>query len=474
MKSICKKIVAVVLAFAITVSFSGISAYAAEADYQTSANADGTVTVTKYIGTETAVTIPDTIGGAAVTAIGDSAFYGTDVASVTVPASVKSVGANAFAYCVGLTEVNYAEGSTLTSVGASAFSKCSKYSVVTLPESVTAVGNSAFSNMGKISFTTAAKDIKYADKVFDSTTVNKLSCRQGSTTDSLLKSKAKSVQYIGPYAVKQSVSVKVSATVELKIAQVEGDVTWATSDETIATVENGIVTGVDEGEATITAVNQGQTVTFKVKVVNLAVKPAYTKVSVGYTTTLKLAVPKGRESEIKWKSSNTKIATVSKKGVVKGVNVGNATIHAEYAGRKYSSVVTVRANQKKVASYSTNAAKYSSGAVGFCEVIKTSSGYTVKGHFINGSNVKAKYIKGLKVTIKAGKKVLATKTVKKLKLNAKAKKTKEITIKFTGKEVKKSVDLPKTKSVKVTRTGGKFYFTKKTTITKTVTKKVDE
>jgi len=43
-------------------------------DYTT--NADNSLTITRYSGTNAAVTIPSTIDGLSVTAIGDFAFYG--------------------------------------------------------------------------------------------------------------------------------------------------------------------------------------------------------------------------------------------------------------------------------------------------------------------------------------------------------------------------------------------------------------
>ncbi|MCR4716634.1 MAG: leucine-rich repeat domain-containing protein [Lachnospiraceae bacterium] len=472
MKKSFKAVVAIVLTFLLAFQVSGLTVNAEDSDYTVKANADGTVTITKYNGAIGAIEIPETINGASVDAIGSSVFYGTDITSVTIPKTVKTIGESAFAYCVSLSKVNIAEGSELKTVKASAFNKCSKVKEIVLPESVTKVGKEAFANMGKIKFTTAARDIDYANKAFDSTTVTELSCRQGSTTDSFLSSKASDVNYIGPYATKTEVSVKVANTVTIKLKQTEGEVTWKSNDESVATVEDGVVTGVSKGSTKIKATNQGETVTVKVTVTKLSMKPAYVKVTAGYKTTLSLDVPE--TDKIVWSSGNKKIATVNSKGKVTGKKTGNVTIYGKYNGKKYSSVVTVQANEKSLASYSTNAYGYSSGAVGFSKVVKTSTGYKVYGHFINGTYNKAKYIKNLKVTIKVNGKVVASKTVKKLKLNAKSKSTKSITITFSKSDTKKSADLVNAKSVTATRTGGQFYFTQTKTITKTVTKKANE
>lgn len=67
-----------------------------------------TGTITGYNGTDTVVVIPSKINGVTVTTIGTDAFLGLNITSVTIPASVTEIGANAFADCTNLTSVNYA------------------------------------------------------------------------------------------------------------------------------------------------------------------------------------------------------------------------------------------------------------------------------------------------------------------------------------------------------------------------------
>jgi hypothetical protein len=67
-----------------------------EADFQTQANDDGSVTITKYSGWDKDIAIPGKIGGKAVTAIGEDAFKSADLTSVTIPDSVKIIEKSAF------------------------------------------------------------------------------------------------------------------------------------------------------------------------------------------------------------------------------------------------------------------------------------------------------------------------------------------------------------------------------------------
>ena len=67
-----------------------------------------TGTIKKYNGKDAVVNIPSEINGTPVTTIGNAAFRDSSVTSVTIPASVTEIGANAFAGCTNLTSVNYA------------------------------------------------------------------------------------------------------------------------------------------------------------------------------------------------------------------------------------------------------------------------------------------------------------------------------------------------------------------------------
>ena len=74
-----------------------------------------------------------------------------------------------------------------------------------------------------------------------------------------------------------------------------------------------------------------------------AAAPAINKtkatIKVGKKVKLKI---KNTNQTVKWKSSNKKVATVSKKGVVKGKAAGKVTITATVGGKKYKCKVKVK------------------------------------------------------------------------------------------------------------------------------------
>ena len=84
--------------------------------------------ITGYSGTDTDVVIPAEIAGAPVTSIGDRAFYGAGLTSVTIPASVTSIGDYAFCTCTSLPSVTIP--ASVTSIGKSSFLCCTSLTEV--------------------------------------------------------------------------------------------------------------------------------------------------------------------------------------------------------------------------------------------------------------------------------------------------------------------------------------------------------
>jgi hypothetical protein len=102
---------------------------------------NGTVAITGYTGPDGDVIIPGTLDGFPVASIGDSAFKGRGVISVTIPDSVTRIGKSAFSSCHSLSNVVMPESA---SIGDWAFARCYSLTEITIPGSVTRIGEGMF------------------------------------------------------------------------------------------------------------------------------------------------------------------------------------------------------------------------------------------------------------------------------------------------------------------------------------------
>ena len=164
---------------------------------------------------------------------------------------------------------------------------------------------------------------------------------------------------------KTTASVTKGKTLQLTATVTPGNATkkevkWDTSDKNVATVsDNGLVTAKSAGTATITCTAQdgsGVKATCKITVKNPVVK--VTKVTLNKTTatlapketlTLKATVTptNATNKAVTWKSSNTKIATVSSSGKVTAKAAGTVTITCrakDGSGKKATCKITVYTN----------------------------------------------------------------------------------------------------------------------------------
>ena len=77
-----------------------------------------------------------------VTYIGEYAFKGSGLTSITIPDNIISIGEHAFAWCNNLPSVTI--GNSVTSIGEGAFYGCKNLTSITIPNSVTSIGERAF------------------------------------------------------------------------------------------------------------------------------------------------------------------------------------------------------------------------------------------------------------------------------------------------------------------------------------------
>ncbi|HXP62589.1 MAG TPA: leucine-rich repeat domain-containing protein [Dongiaceae bacterium] len=119
--------------------------------------ANGSVTITGFAGVGPgSATIPSTIDGLPVTAIGFGVFRGSLLTSVTIPDSIITIGDYAFDGCANLTQVSIPD--SVTSIGAVAFSLCGLTSI-TFPNSITNLGADALAGCGYLTNVTLPDNI---------------------------------------------------------------------------------------------------------------------------------------------------------------------------------------------------------------------------------------------------------------------------------------------------------------------------
>lgn len=105
---------------------------------------NGTITIMGYTGPGGAVTIPSTINGLPVTAIGTGAWLGhSELTSITIQDNVSSIGMQAFQGCGNLNSVTI--GKSVTRIGNDAFDSCSNLTSVRISNGVTVIAENAFS-----------------------------------------------------------------------------------------------------------------------------------------------------------------------------------------------------------------------------------------------------------------------------------------------------------------------------------------
>lgn len=123
----------------------------------------------------------------------------------------------------------------------------------------------------------------------------------------------------------------------------------------------------------------------------------------GKTVTLK-ATSNDKDAKATFTSSNTKVATVSSTGVVKGVKAGTATITASYGNAKATCKVTVKAPSVKFAKKTATVYKGKTATVKATLTGVSSVKYTSSNKKVATVNSKTGAVKGLKagtVTITA-------------------------------------------------------------------------
>jgi len=156
-----------------------------------------------------------------------------------------------------------------------------------------------------------------------------------------------------PLALNQSsITIRVGDKGRLDCIGGTGEIVWSSSNDQIASVEGGTITGVAGGTVTITAASGEETATCQVKVEGDPwVNPNAGNLKLNKTdftfwandpadgVTLKV---KGTDSAVVWASADTSVATVSDSGVVKWAGKGTTTVTATVDGVTLECIVRAK------------------------------------------------------------------------------------------------------------------------------------
>ncbi len=293
--------------------------------------------------------------------IGSYAFYDCDsITKAVIPDSVTSLGSYAFYGCDKLAEIDFGIGLTAipdsafrqipaltkvilprfaTTVAANAFAEDTKLREVTIPSTVTSIQTNSFSYPTKLTVygiagsyaEQHAKERKMTFVAVDGTKVDSIAFKQS----------------VYEFSASGSGSYFIPEMEILPKESVE-PITFTSSDESIATVNNGKVTFKGFGTATITATTaSGKTAACTVKI-NRAVSGVrldYSKLSLktGETAALTATVypSNAANKAVKWISSAPDVASVDQTGKITALKPGITTITVETEDGGYTATCNV-------------------------------------------------------------------------------------------------------------------------------------
>ena len=225
----------------------------------------------------TSINIPNS-----VTAIGEAAFSRcTRLASINIPNSVTTIGYGTFSGCIGLTSIGIPN--SITTIGDAAFEGCSGLTSIDIGNSVTSIGSYAFSECTEL--TSIYCFAATPPECFDYYTFGTYSAMLRVPAASLAAYFTHPVwgqfeNIVGDAVAPTGISIskdsmevplgeqfELTATVTPANASIK-EVTWYSTDTTVAIVENGAMTPVGFGECDIVAMCFGMQAICHVAVTN--------------------------------------------------------------------------------------------------------------------------------------------------------------------------------------------------------------
>ncbi|MBQ9950341.1 MAG: leucine-rich repeat protein, partial [Clostridia bacterium] len=329
-------------------------------------NKDKSVLVT-YPSAANDVTISDS-----VQTIGDWALaHCTSLMSIEMP-NVQTIGDCAIAICTSLESV---EMPNVQTIGKEAFSSCVSLTSVEIPN-VQTIDDYAFfyCESLKSAYFYSDAPTSFGEDVFEGCaydfTIYYASGTQGWTTPTwngypAYPFDANGVSVTGVTLDKTEATLEIGETVQLIATVIPEDatnknVTWKSSDESIATVdENGLVTAISAGTVTITVTteNKGFTANCEVTVFDSTVSvtgvtldKTEATLEIGETVQLIATVTPedATNKNVTWKSSDESIATVDENGLVTAISAGTVTITVTTEDGGFTANCEVTVNPDKI------------------------------------------------------------------------------------------------------------------------------
>ncbi|MGN1166281.1 MAG: leucine-rich repeat protein, partial [Lachnospiraceae bacterium] len=277
-----------------------------------------------------------------VITVNDRAFYDCDaLTDINIPNSVTSIGTYCFANCEALNNITLGTGIGI--IPAYAFYQCPALESIVLPYRVTSIGEYAFANNTKlvsvfiprnttsIDTTTFSYPSRMTIYGITGTYAETFANEQGITFVNQEVNATEATLSASNLTINKG--EKETLTLKVLPADFTDEVTWKSSDTSVATVTDaGVVTAVATGTATIKVTVGSVSASCKVTVIQPVTGISLNKTSLSLealdTYQLKATVSPttAADKTVTWTSSEPNVATVDESGLVTALSKGTTKV----------------------------------------------------------------------------------------------------------------------------------------------------
>ena len=280
-----------------------------------------------------------------VQSIEDSAFaYCEKLETIRLPNSLRQIPNRLFYNCSSLTSINWPV--SLEEIGSNAFDGCASLKVGELPKTLKEIGQYAFRNNDAIQTLTIPDYVNYvgSSAFFDCDSLTSINFGNGLTSirDNTFRHCDKLDSVIFPYFMESIGSSAFAECTDLSSITVPRK-TNSIASNAFSYPTKMTVYGVSGTYAESFAKDQGMTfVSQEVYAEKVSFESSDVRMNRGSTFSLNPSIsPASFTDAMVWKSSNTDIATVDEKGIVKAIGSGKATVKLVVGNVSASCSVTV-------------------------------------------------------------------------------------------------------------------------------------